>query len=118
MGFLHHPEEFRVLHAPYSALLEEYYARKGPDALAALPYPATLAEWQRMRTALRQRLIEALGLSQERVDAAPEARGDLQARVAGTVDRARDGYRIERIEYQTSPRFYVSANLYLPASVP
>src|SRR5207249_11014012 len=103
-GFLHHPEEFRVLHAPYAALLEEYYARRGPDGLAALPYPSSLAEWQRAQPALRQRLIEALGLSPERVAAGPEARGDLCARVVGTVDRARDGYRIERIEYQTSPR--------------
>jgi dienelactone hydrolase len=117
-GFLHHPEEFRVLHAPYSALLEEYYARWGPDRLAALSYPSSLTEWQRTQPALRRRLIEALGLSPERVAAAPEARGDLRARIVGTVDRSQDGYRVERVEYQTSPRFYVSANLYLPASVP
>jgi cephalosporin-C deacetylase-like acetyl esterase len=116
--FLHHPEEFNVLHAPYTVLLEEYYARRGLGMLAGHPYPRTLAEWQTMRSDIRNRFIASLGLDCELVDAPPDRRGDLRARVVGAVDRSRDGYRIEKIEYQTRPRFYASANLYLPASPP
>src|SRR5205823_5990440 len=116
--FLHHPEELHVLHAPYTALLEEYYARRGPETVAGHPYPQTLDEWRTMRTTLRNRLIRSLGLDRELVDAPPDRRGDLRARVVGEVDRTRDGYRIERIEYQSRPQFYVTANLYLPASIP
>jgi cephalosporin-C deacetylase-like acetyl esterase len=116
--FLHHPEEFNVLHAPYTALLEEYYARRGLRMVNGHPYPQTLGEWQTMRSDIRNRFIASLGLDRELVDAPPDRRGDLRARVVGEVDRSRDGYRIELIEYQTRPRFYVSANLYLPASPP
>ena len=52
------------------------------------------------------------------MDGTPEARGDLQARTTGTVDRSADGYRIELVEFQSHPRFYASALLYLPAHVP
>ena len=113
--FLHRPEDFRVLHAPYSALLEEYYGRHGPDVVRAHAYPRTLDEWTEQRAALRRRLIEALGLRPDLIEAPPEARGDLRARVVGRVDRSRDGYRIELVEFQSQPRFYVSAALYLPA---
>src|SRR5438876_6700873 len=93
--FLHHPEEFNVLHAPYTALLEEYYARRGLGMLAGHPYPRTLGEWQTMRPTLRNRFIASLGLEREMVDAPPDRRADLRARVVGKVDRSRDGYRIE-----------------------
>ncbi|MBI3971679.1 MAG: acetylxylan esterase [Chloroflexi bacterium] len=116
--FLHRPEDFRVLHAPYSALLEEYYGRTGPNTLRALPYPQTLEEWTHQREVLRRRLIAALGLEQELVDAPADARGDLHARTTGTIDRSRDGYRVELIEFQSQPRFHVSAAMYLPADVP
>lgn len=113
--FLHRPEDFRVLHAPYSALLEEYYGRWGPDVVRGHAYPQTRDEWASLRAPLRRRLVDALGLRSELLDAPPEARGDLHARVTGTVDRTPDGYRIELIEFQARPRFYVTATLYLPA---
>jgi dienelactone hydrolase len=116
--FLHRQEDFHVLHAPYTALLEEYYGRWGPELLRGLPYPGTLEEWTRQRLALRRRLIEALGLRPDLLEAPAEARGDLCARVTGTVDRTADGYRIELVEFQSHPRCYVSAALYLPADVP
>ncbi len=116
--FLHRPEDFRVLHAPYSALLEEYYGRWGPDLVRGHAYPQTRGEWTERQATLRRRLVQALGLQPELLDAPAAARGDLHARVTGTVDRTRDGYRIELIEFQARPRFYVSAALYLPAEPP
>jgi dienelactone hydrolase len=115
--FLHRREDVRALHAPYSALLEEHYARRGPDVLRALPYPERLEDWTAGRGALRQRLLRALGLDPQWVEAPPEARGAVPARTTGTVDRAADGYRIELVELQTAPRVYASALLYLPAGV-
>ncbi len=40
----------------------------------------------------------------------------LNPRVVGVLKR--DGYRIEKIIYETRPKFYVTANLYLPDSKP
>ena len=116
--FLHRPADFRALHAPYTALLEEYYGRRGPDVVRGHPFPETLADWTAQRAPLRRRLIEALGLDPQWVDGTPEARGDLRARTTGTVDRSADGYRIELVEFQSHPRFYASALLYLPAHIP
>lgn len=42
------------------------------------------------------------------------ARTPLNARVTGTLQR--DGYRIEKIVFESQPGFFVTANLYLPAS--
>lgn len=39
----------------------------------------------------------------------------LNAKVVASLDR--QGYRIERIVYESRPRLYVSANLYIPTSV-
>jgi cephalosporin-C deacetylase-like acetyl esterase len=43
----------------------------------------------------------------------PLDRTPLNARVIGTVERP--GYRIERLTFESRPRLYVTANLYVPA---
>jgi len=43
----------------------------------------------------------------------PLDRTPLNARVAGTVDRP--GYRIEKVTFESRPKLYVTANLYVPA---
>jgi cephalosporin-C deacetylase-like acetyl esterase len=53
---------------------------------------------------VRARITEALG--------GFPARTPLNPRVVGTIER--DGYRIEKIIFESQPRFYVTANLYLP----
>ena len=97
--FLHRPADFRALHAPYSAVLEEYYGRRGPDVVRGHPFPETLEDWQAQRAPLRRRLIEALGLDPEWVEGTPASRGDLRARTTGAVDRSADGYRIELVQW-------------------
>lgn len=61
--------------------------------------PASTAEF-------RKRFIEGLGGLPERTP--------LHARVVGSLSR--DGYRIEKIIFQSQPGLYVTANLYLPAT--
>jgi dienelactone hydrolase len=40
------------------------------------------------------------------------SRTDLNARVTGTL--VRDGYRVDKVRYESRPGFHVSANLYVP----
>ena len=58
----------------------------------------------RRRQYVREHILRAIGGLPERTP--------LNARVTGVVDR--DGYRIEKIIFESQPRFYVTANLYLP----
>ena len=43
----------------------------------------------------------------------PLERGPLNPRVTGVVERP--GYRIEKLYFESRPRLYVTANLYVPA---
>ena len=45
-----------------------------------------------------------------------DERNPLNARVTGSLDR--DGYRVEKVIYESRPRFYVTANLYIPTTGP
>ncbi len=58
---------------------------------------------QQVRTKIR-RMIGAL----------PTTRSPLNAKSAGTLER--DGFRIEKIIFESLPAFYVTANVYIPAS--
>jgi len=66
-----------------------------------------LERWSTERERLHLRLREALGL-----EPLPP-RTPLNARVVGTLSR--DGYRVERLIFESRPGFPVTANLYLPA---
>jgi dienelactone hydrolase len=72
--------------------------RKEIDAIRT---PADVAKRQK---ALREKFIEALGGFPEKTP--------LNARVVGTL--LRDGYRVERVIYESRPNHHVTANLYLP----
>ncbi len=74
----------------------------GDAARDAITTPAALEERQR---ALRQYLTESLG-------GLPASETPLEARTVGTV--AGNGFRIEKVIFQSRPRNYVTANLYLP----
>jgi cephalosporin-C deacetylase-like acetyl esterase len=64
---------------------------------------ASLLSYQR---AVRKTIVASLG--------PPVERTPLNARVTGTVVRA--GYRIEKLVFESRPRYYVTANVYVPAS--
>ena len=67
--------------------------------------PATLAEWQTQRTMIRSKLLRAWG-------GFPKEKCELKPRILGTEKR--DGYRVERIMFQTMPDVWMTANAYVP----
>ena len=91
----------RMLQRFYEARLPAHAARVR-DELAAVDSPATAAAHA---ADLRRRLAACFGPEPERTP--------LNARVVGTLER--DGYRVERLAYESRPGLLVTANLYLPA---
>lgn len=75
-------------------------------ALAAIRHPASADEARRRRGELRRRLLGSLGY--ERLPWPPPG-----ARTVGTLPR--DGYRIEKLVFESLPGVEVPAHLYLPA---
>lgn len=67
---------------------------------------ASKAEWERHRAQRLREMRDMLGL-----DPWP-ARTPLNVRVRGTIDKG--DYLIERIAFESMPRFYVTGNLYRP----
>src|SRR5262245_26357397 len=74
-------------------------------AVAALKTPEDV---RRRQKELRAKFIEALGGFPEKTP--------LNARVVGTEQR--DGYRIDKVVYETPPHHHVTATLYLPEGRP
>ena len=70
----------------------DYEKRKTPEEVAAY------------QKRLRDKFLEAIG-------GLPE-RSPLEARLTGTV--ACDGYRIEKVIFESQPKHFVTANLYVP----
>jgi dienelactone hydrolase/pimeloyl-ACP methyl ester carboxylesterase len=67
--------------------------------------PRNRKEWEARRKALRQAMFTAMG-------AFPANACPLEAQVLGTVPR--QGYRIEKVIFQSRPDVWVSANAYIP----
>jgi len=67
--------------------------------------PRTRAAWQERRTALRHAMFAAMG-------PAPENPGPLNARTVGVLRR--QGYRIERVLFESRPGVWVTSSLYVP----
>jgi cephalosporin-C deacetylase-like acetyl esterase len=72
---------------------------------AASQPPKTADEWNARRVAIRERLRQAYGEF-------PARRCELDPQTIGVVER--DGYRIERLVFQSRPGIWVTANAYVP----
>jgi cephalosporin-C deacetylase-like acetyl esterase len=83
----------------------DFVRRQAAELRAHDKPPATLAEWEKRRADLRKRMEEAWG-------GFPATPCPLQPRVIGTLKR--DGYRVERIVFQTRPNIWMTANAYVP----
>jgi len=75
-------------------------------ASAARPLAKSREEFESQRARQKELVVQALGL-----DPPPE-RTPLDARVVGAVER--DGYRIEKVVFESRPGFPVTAHLYVP----
>ena len=71
----------------------------------AIAHISSAADVTARRQLLRERMQSALG------GAFPE-RTPLNPRITGAIDH--DEYKIEKIVFESQPKFYVTANLYLP----
>ncbi|MGH9632758.1 MAG: alpha/beta hydrolase family protein, partial [Bryobacteraceae bacterium] len=97
-------------HTDYAGIREQLGEYELRRALALLDErEARVASWtaadaKDRRGYLRERMTRALGGFPERTP--------LNARITGTIDH--EDYRIEKIVFESQPRFYVTANLYLP----
>jgi cephalosporin-C deacetylase-like acetyl esterase len=90
----------KMLHTYLQAEAQKLFdARR--QTIAALKTPEDVAKRQ---AGLKGKFIEALGGFPERTP--------LNAKVVGTEQR--DGYRVERVIYESRPNHHVTANLYLP----
>ena len=69
----------------------------------------SLVDWESRRAEYRRQLQEMLGLWPT-----PE-RTDLQPVVTGRIER--DDFTVEKLYFQTLPKLYVTANLYLPKPI-
>lgn len=77
------------------------YWQARAKVVAGLGTPAAVADRQRL---VRERFIELLGGFPPRTP--------LNPRITGVLHRS--GYRIEKLIFESRPKFYVTANLYVP----
>lgn len=112
------PDAFTVLGAPeapgprITAFLQHQLdvAWRQDDARRArFESVRTEADLRRLRSEIRARLLQILG-------GLPREKTPLNARVVGTVPM--DGYRIEKIVFESLPGLHVTALLYLPEGTP
>ncbi|MBM3815148.1 MAG: hypothetical protein FJW20_26330 [Acidimicrobiia bacterium] len=85
----------------YLRALAEQERQHRSNALAALSTPAEIREYQRE---MRTRLRAALGDFPPRTPLNPQTTGILP----------RDGYIVEKLIFESRPRYYVTANVYVP----
>ena len=67
--------------------------------------PTSIAEWNERRVKLRHELAKAFG-------GFPSSDCELESRKLGEFQR--DGYRVEKIVFQTRPGIWMTANAYVP----
>lgn len=84
---------------------EQFIRAEGKKLREGDASPAAKADWEKRRATVREKMLAAIG-------PAPERSCDLEPRVLGALDR--DGYRIEKLVFQSRPDVWVTANAYVP----
>jgi len=90
----------------YRTVLLDYIKLAGMHRPPGRPAPGTRKVWENRRREIRSKFLESLGLSPL------PRRTALKARITGVLDRP--GYRVEKLVFESRPRFYVTSNLYIP----
>jgi hypothetical protein len=89
----------------YAALQQQAYAAldRRQEGYEKVKTPEEIAAYQKR---LREFMVQQLGGFPERTPLNPQVVGEIKA----------DGYRIEKIIFESQPQHHVTANLYLPES--
>jgi dienelactone hydrolase len=72
----------------------------------------SLAEWEQAKDGMYSEFLEMISMQDMPLTG---ERSPLNARITGTIQR--DGYRIEKLYYESLPGLYVPANLYIPDNI-
>jgi hypothetical protein len=72
----------------------------------------TLHDWEKQRDQRYDEFIEMMGLQDMPLDS---ERPGLNIKITGTIQQ--EGYRIEKLYYESLPGLYVPANLYIPDDI-
>jgi hypothetical protein len=100
-----HPVEAGARITPYLQYQLERAWGQDDRRRAAFESIRTEADLLKLRAEIRTRLLDLLG-------GLPEQRAALNARITGTV--AMDGYRIEKLVFESLPGLHVAALVYVP----
>ncbi|MBI3947586.1 MAG: acetylxylan esterase [Armatimonadetes bacterium] len=93
-----------------SMTIRDYLSREARRITDSALSDYTDAEaWRRLIPQRRRQFREMMGLDQVPLDG---ERPPLNVKVTGVVERP--GYRIEKLYYESLPKLYVTANLYVP----
>jgi dienelactone hydrolase len=76
--------------------------------MAKQPTAPNVPSFEKLRTERKKELMRSLGL-----DPMPE-KTPLNARITGTIQR--NGYRIEKVVFESRPQFFVTCHVYVPDS--
>ncbi|MCC6342470.1 MAG: acetylxylan esterase [Bryobacterales bacterium] len=94
---------------PAGDMLRGYLQRIAMEQLAArrqrIASIRTGAQFEQRKAEVRRQLLSMMG-------GLPTTRGPLNLRRTGTLQR--EGYRVEKVIYESLPNFFVTANLYVP----
>jgi len=104
LDFLSGLGEFRTLRnmlPTYVNQLAKTLIEERERKVARFSTPSAVAE---RKAYVRERMLQALG--------GLPARTPLNARIVGVLERP--DYKVEKVIFESQPRFYVTANLYLP----
>jgi cephalosporin-C deacetylase-like acetyl esterase len=71
-----------------------------------------LPDWEKQRNQRYDEFIEMMGLQDMPLEG---GRPDLNIQITGTIQK--EGYRIEKLYYESLPGLYVPANLYIPDNI-
>ncbi len=87
-----------------SRALPKYFVADARTHLSSRPRIASMKDMNARKEEVRKRIIQNVGGFPKRTP--------LNAQIVGVVDR--DLYRIEKVIFESQPKLYVTANLYLP----
>ena len=104
LDFISGLEEFRHVRSTLPVYLNRLAGGLLEEREGKIASLATSQQVAERKTYIRERLLAALG--------GLPARTPLNARTVGVLER--DDYRIEKVIFESQPRFFVTGNLYLP----